>query len=132
MLHGVLKMAGRVGERAVFLLFAAFFSALFQQFVVYFERGVFFVFGAVGGFCVAADTAGAFAGVGVGGGAVPLELAATAHQHLDGYSRKGDGQQYGGQNYDYEDVVHVVIQKKSRLCAAPVFAPPEGLEPSTP
>ena len=107
-------------------------SAFFQQFIIHFQRRVLFLLMAVVFLGVSADASGTFARVGVGGGTVPLELAVFTHNHLDGYSRKGKSQQYGGQNYDYEDVVHVVIQKKSRLCAAPVFAPPEGLEPSTP
>ena len=85
------------GEGCFFTFCCVFFSALFQQFVVHLQRGVFFLFGAVAGFCVAADAAVALAGVGVGAGAVPFELAATAHYHLDGYAGEGKGQKHYGQ-----------------------------------
>ena len=85
LLSGLLKITVGVGRGGCFGVFSCcFFSAFFQQFFVYFERIVFFVFGAVGGFCFAADAAGTLSGVGVGAGAVPLELAAAAHYHLDG------------------------------------------------
>ena len=82
-----------------FSVMLCFFLALFQQFVVYFERGVFFLFGAVVFGGVSADAAVAFASIWVGAGAVPLELAATAQYNLDGYAGKGESQEHSGQNY---------------------------------
>ena len=101
-----------------------FRSAFFQQFVVHFQRRVFFLFGAWRLLRFAADAAGVFACVGVGGRAVPLELSVFPHEHFDGYPCESKGQKHCGQDCYCEDVAHGVIQKKSRcvrlLCLLPL------------